>query len=108
MPTNGKTLGEVGKALDNMAEEFVFGSPTAEWSDSRTKMTGRPLAPYVVLALGIILLGAGLWIMALVAFVAYVILAAVSFGKPLKENILLPSELVSTSLDDQAGYNARS
>ena len=107
MPMDGKTLLAVGKPLNTVTEEFVLGSPTSQCNDSREKMTGRPLAPYVVLALGIILLGAGLWMMALIVFLAYIILNAVSFEKPLKESILLPSELVSTSLEDKAGYDAR-
>jgi hypothetical protein len=107
MAMDGKTLGEAGMALDSMAEDFVLGSTSAEQNDTREKVTSRPLVPYVALALGITLLGAGLWVMALIAFAAYIILTATSFEKSLKPNILLPSELASTSLDDKPGYKAR-
>ena len=108
MAMDGKTLGGAAKALESTAEEFVLGSTSTERNDSREKMTNRPLVPYVVLALGIILLGAGLWILASIAFAAYVILTATSFDKTLKQNILLPSELASTSLDEKPVYDSHS
>jgi hypothetical protein len=108
MAMDGKTLGGAAKALESTAEEFVLGSTSTERNDSREKMTNRPLVPCVVLALGIILLGAGLWILASIAFGTYVILTATSFDKTLKQNILLPSELASTSLDEKAVYDSHS
>lgn len=102
MAMAGKTLGGAAKALE-CTEEFVLGSINTERNDSREKITNPALLPYVVLALGVILLGPGLWILASIAFAAYVILTATSCDKTLNQSILLPSELASTSLDEKPG-----
>jgi hypothetical protein len=107
MSMDAKTLGEAAKALESRAEDFILGSTSTERNDSCEKMTNRPLLPYFVLALGIILLGAGLWILASVAFTAYVILTAALSNKSLDQSILLPSELASTSLDEKPVYDSR-
>ena len=107
MPTVGKTSGGAAKAQETTAEEFVLCSASIERNDSREKITNRPLLRYVILALGIILLGAGLWVLASIAFAAYVILTTTSFDETVKQNILLPSELASTSLDENPGYDSR-
>lgn len=99
MAMEGKMLGGAAK-IESAADEFVLGSPSTERNDSREKVASRPVVPYVVLALGMILLGAGLWKLASIAFAAYVILTATSFDKTWKPSILLPSELASTSLDE--------
>ena len=103
----GKTLGGAAKAQGTTAEEFVLGSTSTERNDSRENMTNRPLLRYVILALGIILVGAGLWILASIAFAAYVILTTTSFDGTVKQSILLPPELASTSLDENPGYDSR-
>lgn len=62
MAMDGQTLGGVAKVLENTAEEFALGTTKTERNESRDKMTDEPFLPYIVLALGIILLGAGLGI----------------------------------------------
>jgi hypothetical protein len=102
-----RMLGEAAQALERRSEEFVLGSTSTERNDSREKMTKRPLVPYVVLTLGIILLGAGLSIFACMAFAAYVILTAISYDKTLRQSILLPAELASTTLDEKRVHDCR-
>jgi hypothetical protein len=92
------TIDGMSKGLERTAEEFILGSTSTERNDSHEKMTNRPLLPYVVLALGIVFLGGGFWILASVAFAAHVILTATLFDKISKQNNLLPTELSSTSL----------
>src|SRR4030095_14599526 len=102
-----RMLGGAAKALERRSEEFVLCSTSTERNDSREKITNRPLVAYVVLTLGIILLGAGLWIFASMAFAAYVILTAISYDKTLGQSILLPAELASTSLDEKPVHDCR-
>ena len=56
----------------------------------------RPLFPYVMLALGTILIGAKLWVLASIAFAVYATLIATVFDKVREQNNLLRAELVST------------
>jgi hypothetical protein len=102
-----RMLGGAAKALESRSEEFVLGSTSTERNGSREKMTKQPLVPYVVLTLGIILLGAGLWIFASMTFAAYVILTAISYDKTLRQSILLPAELASTSLEEKRVHDCR-
>ena len=101
MAMAGTTLDQAPQDLENIAEDFVLGSTSIEHRDSREKIPNRPLLPYVVLALGVLLLGAGLWISASISFAAYVILTATALDKTLTQSILLPSDLGSTSLDEK-------
>ncbi len=102
-----RMLGGAAKALESRSEEFVLGSTSTERNGSREKMTKQPLVPYVVLTLGIILLGAGLWIFASMAFAAYVILTAILSDKTLRRSILLPAELASTRLEEKRVHDCR-
>ena len=101
MGVDVKTFGGAEKVQESRAEEFVLGSRSTEPDSSGEKTTNRSLAPYVVLGLGAILLGAGFWILASIAFATYIILTASIFDKNLKQSISLPSELTPTSFHEK-------
>jgi hypothetical protein len=99
MVTHGKMSGAAAMALESTAERFVLGSSSTEGDHSLEKIADRPLLPYVALALGVILLGAGFSLGAAIAFALYIILRATSFDKTSKQNTL-PPDLTSTNLDE--------
>jgi hypothetical protein len=98
MRTEKTIIADTAK-IEPSADEFVLGSGVTEPNDSHEKAESRPLFPYILLALGMLLLGAGFWLSASVAFVFYVILNSTNFDKTWQENSLLPQELFSIGLD---------